>query len=82
MRTIKQNKAECDRLLQMIKDHPMSAKIMSDQYSIMVIFPDGMPFHYNGVHASFSGGKIKALQQIIEKLEWCWIESFPGGVPT
>lgn len=73
MSIIQERIFDVKNLKEQIINHPMSAKIIEEEYRITIIYPEGM--YPNGARISLQMGKIKAYTRIIEVLEKHWYEN-------
>jgi hypothetical protein len=63
-----------------VKAHCMCRAFHMDDYHYRVLYPAG--FALDGVQCCYLHvGKAVALQRLLESMERCWLESFPGYQP-
>lgn len=60
--------------------HPMCGRLEDDGAAFLVIFPAG-DFPVDGVRVNYSGGKARALETCLGKMEMYWVQSYPGWKP-
>ena len=61
-----------------VQEHPMCGRMKEDAGRITVLFPCG-DFPVDGLTIQSSGGKVAALQVLLERMEQVWMESYPSG---
>lgn len=77
MSNIVENKKSLESKLKEVKDHPMCAKLHEDERHYTIVFPCG-DFPVEGIRIHKAMGKIKAMETLIDKMEYFWKSSFPG----
>lgn len=62
-----------------IKEHPICAYFEDEEWSFTVIYPQGS-FSVAGVRVRYEKGKRRALENLLQKMEYHWQERFPGDI--
>ena len=75
---IVERKAALETALEAVKAHCMCSRFEESADHYLVYFPAG-DFEVGGVRASKGMGKIKALETMLEKMEFYWMKSYPGA---
>jgi hypothetical protein len=70
MKTPIENIKQIEELLKEVKSHCMCAKLLEDEKSYTVMYPEG--FIFDGCRISKGMGKIKALELLLIKIEKHW----------
>lgn len=77
MSIIAERTNEVAKLMAKVKDHCMCARFVDEGSSYLVIYPEG-DFAVGGQRVRHDvGGKAKALEIMLSKMETHWTESYP-----
>jgi hypothetical protein len=79
MKKVQDNIAALESALEEVKNHCMCLYFREDENKYFVQFPEG-DFEVGGIQVSKAMGKVKALEIMLEKMEYYWISSFPSYV--
>jgi hypothetical protein len=75
---IQENIQRVNKLKEEINKHPMCYDFIDDGRHFIIAFPD-MDYYLDGVRTNYSEmGKIKALETLLKKIEYCWLDSYPS----
>lgn len=77
MSNVQENKSVLESKINEVKSHPMCANLHDDSRHYTVVFPCG-DFPVEGIRINKAMGKIKAMDTLLEKMEYFWKSSFPG----
>ena len=76
MKTIQENLAAVESAKEVVCKHPMCLRFIEDRDTYLVLYPEG--YQLDGVRASKSIGRAKALAKMHDAMERHWNESYPG----
>lgn len=79
MKSVQSNIQELEDALDKVKNHCMCLQFIETEQHYQVNFPEG-DFQVNGIRISKGMGKSKALNILLEKMEYYWVSNFPGYI--
>ena len=75
---IQENIQRVKELKEEINKHPMCCNFIDDGTHFIMTFPN-MDYYLDGIRTNYiEMGKIKALETLLEKAEYCWLDSYPS----